>query len=80
LESIATPDWIEHYNKVLLPWQTDYNVVYGDYYEIMDTTRESDGLSVVDVLENFMVEGGTVQMHLGPYQNEYDPGRLIFDI
>ena len=78
--SYATPDWIEHYNKVLLPWQTDYNVVYGDYYEIMDTTRETDGLSVVDVLENFMVEGGTVQMHLGPYQNEYDPGRLIFDM
>jgi hypothetical protein len=76
----ATPDWIEHYNKVLLPWQTDYNVVYGNYYEIMDTTRETDGLSVVDVLENFMVEGGTVQMHLGPYQNEYDPGRLIFDM
>ncbi|MGB1379985.1 MAG: hypothetical protein ACPG7O_04795, partial [Candidatus Thalassarchaeaceae archaeon] len=75
-----TPDWIEHYNKVLLPWQTDYNVVYGDYYEIMDTTREDDGLSVVDVLENFMVDGGTVQMHLGPYQNEYDPGRLIFDM
>jgi hypothetical protein len=46
----------------------------------MDTTRETDGLSVVDVLENFMVEGGTVQMHLGPYQNEYDPGRLIFDM
>ena len=76
----ATPDWIEHYNKVLLPWQTDYNVVYGDYYEIMDTTREDDGLSVVDVLENFMQAGGTVQMHLGPYQNEYDPGRLIFDM
>ena len=79
-DTYATPDWIEHYNKVLLPWQTDYNVVYGDYYEIMDTTRETDGLSVVDVLENFMVEGGTVQMHLGPYQNEYDPGRLIFDM
>jgi len=76
----ATPDWIEHYNKVLLPWQTDYNVVYGEYYEIMDTTREDDGLSVVDVLENFMHAGGTVQMHLGPYQNEYDPGRLIFDM
>jgi len=79
-DTYATPDWIEHYNKVLLPWQTDYNVVYGNYYEIMDTTRETDGLSVVDVLENFMVEGGTVQMHLGPYQNEYDPGRLIFDM
>lgn len=79
-DTYATPDWIEHYNKVLLPWQTDYNVVYGDYYEIMDTTRDSDGLSVVDVLENFMVNGGTVQMHLGPYQNEYDPGRLIFDM
>jgi hypothetical protein len=52
----------------------------GEYYEIMDTTREDDGLSVVDVLENFMHAGGTVQMHLGPYQNEYDPGRLIFDM
>jgi hypothetical protein len=27
-----------------------------------------------------MVNGGTVQMHLGPYQNEYDPGKLIFDM
>ena len=26
------------------------------------------------------LKGGTVQMHLGPYQNEYDPGRLIFDM
>jgi len=79
-EEYVTPDWIEHYNKVLLPWQTDYNVVYGDYYEIMDNRRETDGISVVDVLENFMIHGGTVQMHLGPYENEYEPGRLIFDM
>jgi len=80
-DTYATPDWVEHYNKVLLPWQTDYNVVYGQYYTLLAQTRESDGLSVVDTLQEFMsVDGGTVQMHLGPYQNAYDPNNLPFDM
>ena len=29
-------DWLEHYSKVLLPWQTDYSVEYGDYYELLE--------------------------------------------
>jgi len=77
-ERYATADWFNHYEKILLPWQTDYNVVYGDYYEILSETRESDGLAVTDVLESYMVNGGTVQMHLGPYRNEYQPNRLPF--
>ena len=28
-------DWFEHYSKIILPWQTDYSVEYGDYYELM---------------------------------------------
>ncbi len=77
-DTYGTPDWVEHYNKVLLPWQTDYNVYYGDYYELMAQTRESDGLSLTETLEDYMTGGGTVQMHLGPYRNEYQPNRLPF--
>ena len=77
-DTYGTPDWVEHYNKVLLPWQTDYNVYYGDYYEMMAQTRESDGLSLTETLEDYMTGGGTVQMHLGPYRNEYQPNRLPF--
>tara|TARA_Y100000590_G_scaffold468732_1_gene652844 strand:- start:9341 stop:13429 length:4089 start_codon:yes stop_codon:yes gene_type:complete len=77
-DTYGTPDWVEHYNKVLLPWQTDYNVYYGDYYQMLDQTRESDGLSLTETLEDYMTGGGTVQMHLGPYRNEYQPNRLPF--
>ncbi len=77
-DTYATPDWVEHYDKVLLPWQTDYNVYYGDYYEKLDETRESDGLTVTETLEDYMTGGGTVQIHLGPYRNEYQPNRLPF--
>ncbi len=79
-ETYATPDWIEHYDKVLLPWQTDYNVVYGDYYQSMAQTRETDGLSLTETLENYMQFGGTVQMHLGPYRNDFMPDRLPFGV
>ena len=61
-----------------MPWQTDYNVVYGEYYETLSATRDSDGLSVTEVLEAYMVNGGTLQIHLGPYRNEYQPNRLPF--
>jgi len=77
-ERYATPNWMSHYDKILLPWQTDYNVEYGDYYETLGETRESDGLSVTEILEAFMVNGGTVQIHLGPYRNDYQPDRLPF--
>lgn len=77
-ERYATENWMDHYEKILLPWQTDYNVVYGEYYETLAETRDSDGLSVTEVLEAYMVNGGTVQIHLGPYRNEYQPNRLPF--
>ena len=65
-------DWLEHYNKVLLPWQTDYNVEYGGYYERMGTPNEDDfGKTLVETLTEFMREGGTLQVHLGPYYNDY---------
>ena len=77
-DTYGTPDWVEHFDKVLLPWQTDYNVYYGEYYEALAETRESDGLSLTETLEDYMTGGGTVQMHLGPYRNEYQPNRLPF--
>ena len=79
-DTYGTPDWVEHFDKVLLPWQTDYNVYYGEYYEALAETRESDGLSLTETLEDYMTGGGTVQMHLGPYRNEYQPNRLPFGI
>ena len=77
-DTYGTPDWVEHYDKVLLPWQTDYNVYYGEYYQKLAQTRDSDGLSLTETLEDYMTGGGTVQMHIGPYRNEYQPNRLPF--
>ena len=38
-------------------------------------TVETD---VTEILEAYMVDGGTVQIHLGPYRNEYQPNRLPY--
>ena len=76
-EDYVTEDWTGVYHKVLLPWQTDYNAAYGDYYQKLSEVRAS-GLSVIDVLDNFMVNGGTLQVHLGPYRNDYVPDNLPF--
>ena len=65
-------DWLEHYSKVLLPWQTDYNVEYGGYYEILGTPNEESGSTLTETLRNYMHEGGTLQVHLGPYRSDYD--------
>ena len=62
----ATPDWVEHYDKVLLPWQTDYNVVYGNYYDMLAETRDSDGLSLTKTLEQYMDAGGTCLLYTSP--------------
>jgi len=82
----GTEDWLEHYSKVLLPWQTDYNVEYGDYYELLGTPNpRNSGLTLTETLVDYMHDGGTVQVHLGPYRSEYlslgaDPERLPFDM
>ena len=48
-------DWLEHYSKVLLPWQTDYNVEYGDYYEILGTPNPDNAdLTLTETLVDFM--------------------------
>jgi hypothetical protein len=65
-------DWFEHYSKILLPWQTDYNVEYGDYYEILGTPNpDNSGLTLTETLVAFMQDGGTLQVHLGPYRSNY---------
>ena len=80
-DTYATSDWLMHYDKVLLPWQTNTNVQNRQYYEGLDTIRTSDGLSPRDVLKTFMLSGGTLEMHLGPYNDHYsDPARLPFGI
>ena len=79
-------DWFEHYSKILLPWQTDYSVEYGDYYELMGTPNpENADITLTESLIEFMREGGTLQVHLGPYYSDYDdiqnpntPDRLPF--
>jgi hypothetical protein len=80
-DTYVTSDWLIHYDKVLLPWQTTTNVVNRQYYERLDTIRTSDGLSPRDVMMTFMLGGGTVEMHLGPYNTHYtNPSRLPFGI
>ena len=82
----GTEDWLEGYSKILLPWQTDYNVEYGDYYELLGTPNpENFDLTLTEILVDFMNDGGTVQVHLGPYRSEYlsmgnEPERLPFNM
>ncbi|MEC8874036.1 MAG: hypothetical protein VX502_01445, partial [Candidatus Thermoplasmatota archaeon] len=82
----GTEDWLEDYSKILLPWQTDYNVEYGDYYELLGTPNpENSDITLTEILVDFMYDGGTVQVHLGPYRSEYlsmgnEPERLPFDM
>tara|TARA_Y100000588_G_scaffold384359_1_gene475485 strand:- start:7999 stop:10887 length:2889 start_codon:yes stop_codon:yes gene_type:complete len=65
-------DWLEHYSKVLLPWQTDYNVEYGDYYDLLGTPNtENSDITLTETLIEFMRDGGTLQVHLGPYRSDY---------
>ncbi len=79
-------DWLEHYSKVLLPWQTDYSVEYGDYYELLGTPNPDNAdITLTESLIEFMREGGTLQVHLGPYYSDYNdiqnpnaPDRLPF--
>ena len=68
----VTNQWLDGYSKVLLPWQTDYNVEYGDYYELLGTKNpDNSDLTAIEVLETFMRENGTLQIHLGPYRDYY---------
>ena len=75
-DTYLTTGWLNgHYGKVLIPWQqestaqdaptgTAYYDTLGDYSQ---------------VLEVFATAGGTLQLHLGPYQNAIE-GELPFDI
>ena len=64
-ETYFESGWFTHYDKIILPWQTDiaakdldYN---GDgYYEALGSSQNEL------TLRGFMSAGGTVQVHLGP--------------
>jgi hypothetical protein len=66
-------DWFEHYSKILLPWQTDYSVEYGEYYELLGTPNPANAaITLTESLIEFMRVGGTLQVHLGPYYSDFD--------
>jgi len=68
-------DWLSHYQKILLPWQTNANVIAGSYYQELGET----GLQ--NTLENFMLAGGTVEMHIGPNaESDSDAGKLLYEM
>ena len=71
----VTPIWMNHYDKILLPWQTEYNVQKG-FYDQLSTTRASDGNSALSVITDRMKAGATLQMHLGPYDSAYQGDKL----
>jgi len=56
--------WFTHYDKIILPWQTDIAAkdepIGNGYYEKLDSGNRKN------TLENFMFAGGTIQAHLGP--------------
>ncbi len=80
-DEYLTSSWLTHYNKVLLPWQSELSAKDTSqggkgYYEAIGTSMNKLNL------ENFMAAGGTVEMHLGPYHNYYvsQNGRLPFAV
>ncbi|MCS5535472.1 MAG: hypothetical protein NZ802_06425, partial [Candidatus Poseidoniales archaeon] len=78
----VTSTWMNHYNKILLPWQTTINVEAGNYYTELNAEGGSDGLSPMAVIKNRMQAGATLEIHLGPYSNIFqDPlSNLPYDI
>ncbi len=63
--------WISHYDKVIMPWQTDADAkptIDGGmgYYEKLGTSSNKA------VLEDFANAGGTLQIHLSSSTNFYD--------
>ena len=64
-ETYLLSGWFTHYDKIVLPWQTDLAAKDGDaggkgYYEQLGTAANKI------TLEGFMFAGGTIQAHLGP--------------
>jgi hypothetical protein len=62
--------WLSHYDKILLPWQTNANVQAGNYYGRLGESATQT------TLENFMLGGGTIEIHLGPYAEGLDDNLL----
>ena len=73
-----TSTWMNHYNKILLPWQVA--PFYETYYEEL-AADGSAGVSPMDVIVNRMNAGATLQIHLGPYNAEYEqPNVMPYDM
>ncbi len=68
----VTSTWMNHYNKILLPWQTTTNVEAGNYYTELNAEGGSDGLSPMAVIKNRMQAGATLEMHLGPFSTVFE--------
>ena len=71
--------WLTHYEKILIPWQSsvsamDVSAGGKGFYKLLGESANQQ------TLENFMSAGGTVQMHLGAYENYYQPDRLPFQV
>ena len=62
--------WLDHYDKVLLPWQTTANVQAGNYYGRLGESATEN------ILKNYMMAGGTIEIHLGPYAEGLDDNLL----
>ncbi|HJM87605.1 MAG TPA: hypothetical protein QF433_05235, partial [Candidatus Thalassarchaeaceae archaeon] len=63
--------WLDHYEKVLLPWQTIANVQASGYYDVLSESGTET------VLKNYMMAGGTIEVHLGPYAEGLDDNLLF---
>ena len=64
-ETYVTSGWMGHYNKILMPWQTETSADTGGYYSALDSQR-TDGTSAIGVILARMQAGATLQMHLSP--------------
>ena len=73
-----TPTWMNHYDKILLPWQVA--PFYETYYSML-AASSNGGLSPMDVIKNRMSAGATLEIHLGPYNAQYNqPNTMPYDI
>ena len=61
-------NWFTHYDKIVLPWQ-DFNTASdaGGKYYMRLSEDDANTVDRTQILESYMLSGGTIQAHFAPH-------------